>query len=199
MCSVSENPKHTSIDFSCLFWKSVLGEYSLKIDSILLYEQSPVYHADVVVHGRFFHTFGSGSHREDCVVKHKQPDDLLTKYYTENVSIYVKHPELAIRWLEDSCKTPAKFVIYKGEFFCPTTILDLLDKDDDCTKPETWKHLFCSKYVLLFLRYCHLTDNLEAPEEKLRLLWTINSNQCTPAFLRRLVLRIFHSEQSGYL
>ena len=187
-----------SIKFSCLFWNSHFREYSIETDAVLLYEMSTEYHVDVLVSGHSFHTFGAGRNKNGSVRLDLQPDNILTKYFTENISIHVKDPDLAIDWLEDACNTKAIFKLYHYEFLLPETIMDIIEKDDDCTRPETWKHIFCSKFVLLFLRYCHLTGNLEAPEGRLRILWTVNSNHCTPAYLKKMVQYIFHPEQCGY-
>ncbi len=188
--------RRTPVQFSLLFWDSRIREYNLQTDAIVFYEMSAQYHVDVLVHSTSYHSFGASSLSKKCVHVEKQPDDILTKYWIENVSIRVKDPDLAVKWLERACKAKTKFKINEYKFFIPQFVEEIIEKDEDCTVPETWKNLFCSKFVLLFLRYCHLTGNLDADEERLRKLWTVNSNQCTPAHLKRIVLHIFHYLQT---
>jgi hypothetical protein len=184
--------QNKSVEFSLLFWDASLGEYTLRNDLVLIYEMSRQYHVDVMVNSIQRHTFGAGGLHKQCVHVERQPYDILTRFITEDVSIRVKDPFLAVEWLGRASRTKAKFKVYQYKFLIPGFVEEWIEEDDDCMAPETWKNLFCSKFVLLFLRYCHKTGNLDADEERLQELWTVNSNQCTPAFLKRLVLHIFH-------
>ena len=184
--------RKTPVEFSLLFWDAFLGEYTLENDLVLIYEMAQQYHVDVMVHSKSYHTFGASSLKKDCIHVQRQEYDMNTQTYTENVSIAVTDPLLATEWLARASKTKAKFKVYQYKFFIPEFVEELIENDEDCMTPETWNNVFCSKFVLLFLRYCHKMGILDAEEERLQELWTVNSNQCTPAYLKRLVLHIFH-------
>lgn len=70
----------------------------------------------------------------------------------------------------------------------PKTYLDLWEGDVECKRPDKWKRIFCSQFVLLFLRRCALAGVLKG---KTDLLWSVNTHSCTPAMLRTLLTRVF--------
>ena len=148
-------------------------------------------HAEVLVNDT---AFSAQSQFCDAVIARNIPDML--KYDgIEWVKIPVKEDKIhtAIDFLQSACKTHALFEIPLLDFLFPSLVTNLIDVDnkEECVHPEEWKHLYCSKFVLFFLRFCDRMDALDISKEKVRPLWEINSNRCSPVMLRRLVTRAF--------
>lgn len=77
----------------------------------------------------------------------------------------------------------------------PKPCLDVVEHDLDCMRPETWQRLYCSQFVLLFLRRCAI-QGLLPYWCKANLLWSVNSHGCPPARLMALIERVFHRWQA---
>jgi hypothetical protein len=74
----------------------------------------------------------------------------------------------------------------------PKSILDRIDPDVDCSHPDTWGQVYCSQFVLLFLRWCDAHGVLGVPESRSRLLWSVNSRECVPSMLREIADAVFN-------
>jgi len=76
----------------------------------------------------------------------------------------------------------ATYCIPYARFALPSFLVH--DLGDD---PATWDHLYCSQFVLLFLRACARAGVLDLPRDRLAPLLACNSVQCSPAHIRRLL------------
>jgi len=74
------------------------------------------------------------------------------------------------------------------DFVLPNAVLRRTDPDVDCDAPETWPHLFCSQFALLFLRHCHKHGLIQVNEPlRAKALYVCNSHVCSPAHLREIM------------
>lgn len=153
-------------------------------------------HAEVLVNDT---AFTAQSSYADAVIERDIPD-MLQYECIEWVKIPVKEDKVhtAIDFLHLACKTHAEFEIPVLDFLFPSLITDLIDVDkkEECIHPEEWKHLYCSKFVLFFLRFCDEKGVLDASKDKMKPFWKINSNRCSPVMLRQLVTRVFDTAEN---
>ena len=104
--------------------------------------------------------------------------------------IPITHPGVALDILEDIfTKCRASYGFNPLDMAMPKSCLDFWEDDLDCTRPDTWKRLFCSQLVILFLRRCALAGVLHG--RNLELLWSVNTHGCPPSKLKTLLTRIF--------
>ena len=126
----------------------------------------------------------SGKDASSCVVKYRfgqvQPFPFL-----EFVDIPVKNLQRARQIAEEiHAKTRATYEIPFFDLAIPSYFVH-----DIGTDPAHWDHLYCSQFVLLFLRICAQKDILDLPRSKLECLDEshCNSVRCTPAHLRHVL------------
>lgn len=109
--------------------------------------------------------------------------------------ISISHPSVALDILEDIfTKCRASYGFNPLDMAIPKSCLDFWEDDLDCTRPDTWKRIFCSQLVLLFLRRCALAGVLDG--NNLDLLWSVNTHGCPPSRLKVLLTRIFTQQWS---
>ncbi len=111
-----------------------------------------------------------------------------TEYQPEDWSVMelpVTDELRALVILEDMLASPAPYRISVGECAMPKCMVDAIERDADCMHPEAWKGVFCSQFVLLFVRRCSREGILQAvPHERHALLWSVSSKGCLPSRLR---------------
>lgn len=146
-------------------------------------------HAEVLVNNT---AFTATSMRDSIVYKREFPD-LLEYSDIEWLKLPIKDVHVAINFLELTFKTHAEFGIPVLDFLFPQLVVDAVDVDhkDECMHPDEWHQLYCSKFVLFFLRHSHRKGNLDVDDKMMEPIWRINSNRCSPAMLRRLVQKAF--------
>jgi hypothetical protein len=174
----------------CIFREGNWGDFS---DTLQLIYSLGVRecHAEVLVNDT---AFTAQSIMKDAVFKREMPG-MFTYDDIEWLKLPIKDAHKAIDFLEEACKTHAKFGIPVLDFLFPELVVDMVDVDhkDECMHPDAWKQLYCSKFVLFFLRYSHKTGNLIVDDASMEPLWRVNSNRCSPVMLRKLVTTAFSS------
>ena len=131
-----------------------------------------------------FSTFEKTKYCISCKQFYHDPD------YWHLIQLPISNPNLALRFLEDSCHSLTSYRINVFECAMPKTILDLFDSDLDCSDSSNWKYMFCSQFSLLFIRRCLLSNILLIPKEKHWLLWSVNSKGCLPSRLQIIMNEI---------
>jgi hypothetical protein len=109
------------------------------------------------------------------------------------VDIPITNHGVATRFVQEALASPAVYHYSILEFGMPKFMLDRLDSDLNCLQPATWDKLFCSQFVLLFLRRCAISGILDVPVEKQKLLWSVNSKGCLPSRLKIITDSLFQS------
>jgi hypothetical protein len=136
-------------------------------------------HAEIRFNGYTFSPFYDSSNSIDVFKECN-----LGEWDFQEVS--VTNPSVVMDILEDMlfrCK--ASYGFNPLDMALPKSCLDFWEDDLDCTRPDTWRKLFCSQFVLLFLRRCALAGILRG--ENLDLLWSVNTHGCPPARLKNLL------------
>lgn len=131
--------------------------------------------------------------KNPCVVKYTPTDYFLSLPCVETVKIPLTDDRIAKLFLEESSMSSATYQIPVSDFLLPKYVLDFEKSDLDCCRPDTWEHLYCSQFVLLFLRFCAMHGILDMPTDKLYYLSPsyVNSRTCTPAHLRHILRLMF--------
>lgn len=136
---------------------------------------------------RAVHPPQTASPSRSCVVKYSfqrvAPMPML-----ELVQVPVTSLALAKQIAEEIyASTAASYDIPYAELALPSFLVHDVGSD-----PSRWHHLYCSQFVLLFLRRCADRGALDLPRERYSLLFEphCNSVQCTPAHLRRVLRRV---------
>jgi hypothetical protein len=107
----------------------------------------------------------------------------------EYQDVFITHPGVALDILEDILiRCTASYGFNPLDMALPKSCLDFWEDDLDCTRPESWKRIFCSQFVLLFLRRCVLAGILRG--KNLELLWSVNTHGCPPAKLKFILSRV---------
>lgn len=140
-------------------------------------------HAEVIVGGTAYSAVGRAP--DPCVLTYRVGTKLLAQPFVRLVRVPVTDLNKARAFLDGATRTRATYDIPVAQMVAPDAVLHLARKDLDPARPATWHHLFCSQFVLLFLRYCHTENILPLPREKLQVLWSEDSVKWTPAHLRR--------------
>lgn len=155
------------------------------------YDKGYEVHADIILDGMCYSAVGTAP--GPCVLKGEYvPNPRRNSAGGEElVSIPVTNPADARKYLEKAAEV--KTIQYKIPFFDFVTpfnaILDYTDPDLDCDTPKAWPTMFCSQFVLLFLRHCHKHGIIEVPTP--RPLYTCNSHVCSPGHLREIMRAAF--------
>lgn len=132
--------------------------------------------------------FGEADHK--CMDIIKLHNDIhIPEWHVVEIPI-IDHT-VATQFVEEALNSHAVYSYSIPEFAMPKFILDTIDSDLDCRHPETWDKLFCSQFVLLFLRRCAVAGILNIPEAKQQLLWSVNSKGCLPSRLQIITDRMF--------
>jgi hypothetical protein len=141
-------------------------------------------HAEVVLdNGEAYSAVGREP--RPCVIQYKVTEKLLSQPFVRLVKVPVNDVEKARKFLRKAAETKATYDIPVAQMLAPDALLHAVRADLDATHPATWHHLFCSQFVLLFLRYCHTERMLPLADRKLKILWSEDSVKWTPAHLRR--------------
>jgi hypothetical protein len=165
------------------------GNFLLTLEHVVYPFDYPYHdvHAEVCLNGTRYSAVGLSP--SPCVLTLPFHSNLLSLPCVETVSLPITDDRIAQLFLTESSKTPATYFIPIQDFLTPKAILDYTKPDLNTIRPDTWQHLYCSQYVLLFLRYCAEHGILPLPAHKLAYLHPsyINSRTCTPAHLRHII------------
>jgi hypothetical protein len=143
-------------------------------------------HAEVILDGIAFSAVGQEP--SSCVLQYRINPEIFNYECIELVDIPLTHPEIARKFLLKAATTPATYHIPIRDFILPKFVLDYLDPDLDFSLPSSWSHLYCSQFVLLFLRFCAAQNIIPIDSEKLRRkLYSVNSHACSPAHLAHIL------------
>lgn len=140
-------------------------------------------HAEIIVEGTAFSAVGRPP--GPCILTYSIGERLKSQPFVRLVDVPVTDLAAARRFLEEAAGTEATYDIPVGQMLAPDLLLHCARDDLDPIHPATWHHLFCSQFVVLFLRYCHKKNILPLPEKRLQVLWSEDSVKWTPAHLRR--------------
>jgi hypothetical protein len=153
---------------------------------------NPGVHSEVWIHDYRVtardHRFGEDKHKSMDIIP-LDPDLDTSQWHVMKIPITDK--KKAVDIIEEELASPAVYHYSIPELAMPKFILDSIDTDLDCCHPEKWDTLFCSQFVLLFLRRCAIAGILDVPKEKQRLLWSVNSKGCLPSRLQIIANHIF--------
>ena len=132
--------------------------------------------------------FGEEHHKcMDIIPLHKDLD--ISKWHV--VDVPITNHSLAAKFVQEAIASPAIYNYSVLEFGMPKFVLDRIDSDLDCLRPDKWDKLFCSQFVLLFLRRCAIAGILNVSEKKQKLLFSVNSNGCLPSRLKIITDHMF--------
>jgi hypothetical protein len=142
-------------------------------------------HAELVIGNTAYAAVYNEKNPDKCIVKHDF-DEFAEHPLLEFVHVPVKDAREAKQLAEriwGECK--AYYWIPVAELALPGFCVH--DLGDD---PATWDHLYCSQFVLLFLKLCAERGMLALPREAVDMVMHCNSVTCTPAHLKRLLDQI---------
>lgn len=164
---------HNTVNFFCVIYKSHLKYGNMRLDTLLIYEQSCEYHTEIAavtfdnedISMSLVDLFYATSKHERGIKREliflDELEDSIKEGKVECYPIYVKDHQLALNWLDAASNSSTTFSIPYWDFLLPSSIVDYVDMDDEnFNLPETWKNIFCSKFILLFLRTCFYSGNL---------------------------------------
>lgn len=138
-------------------------------------------HAELIIFNTAYAAVCNKSSPKNCILKYEFK--LIKKLpFVNFVDIPVKNMEAVSELAESIWKNcRASYRIPFTDLAMPSFLVH--DLDDD---PKHWDHLYCSQFVLLFLRICAEKDLLDIPVSQLQLLDEkhCNSVTCTPAHLK---------------
>jgi len=100
------------------------------------------------------------------------------------VDVHVSDIDLALGFVDAALDSSADYGIDVLE-----CALWYRSDDLDCCRPSTWDCVFCSQFVLLFLRWCDVHGLLGDVDA--RLFWSVNSKGCLPSRLEIILRRVF--------
>lgn len=143
-------------------------------------------HAEVLVNNTGYSAVGLPPNR--CVIKYAFNRAVLTQPFVECVDVPVTDVEEAQRIVEQLADNHATYQIPVMDFLVPSIFIRDLDLD-----PRDWGHLFCSQFVLLYLRVLRRHQLIRAPEYRLKHLDDCPSKTCSPAHLRHMLDRVLCS------
>ena len=109
------------------------------------------------------------------------------------VDVPITNPGLALEFIERAFEARVPYGINVLECALPKALLDDFDPDLDCMRPDRWDRVFCSQFVLLFLRWCDAHGILGGCKEdgSKALLWSVNSRGCLPSRLEIITDTMF--------
>jgi hypothetical protein len=160
------------------------GKWSSPGDaSLMLLEMDSHVHAEVWVDDMGFSSGYNGKARSVFQAPRPGPADPTPKGW-DVFPLPLSDEAPAVDIMRDMWRTEAPYKINARDFVLPRALVDRLDPDVDCARPQEWHSLFCSQFALLYLRRCALEGLLEDPD---RILWQLNSRSCAPSHLARLL------------
>lgn len=142
-------------------------------------------HAEIILKKTAYSAVGLPP--EPCVLTYTLDPSQLAMPCIEYVHIPLTDMHTAKDFLITATKTQATYDIAALDFCLPDFVLKYTDPELECSLPMTWTHLYCSQFVLLFLRYCHVKKIIPLSDERLRLLWSTSSHKCSPAHLKHIL------------
>ena len=150
-------------------------------------------HTEIWFNGFRIAAMGEHHPKESCVQVTETPE--LESYTSVEgwhvVTLPISDPQKALDFISRVHSLPIPYNINVSECALPKCLLDEIDGDLDCCHPEHWNSLFCSQFALLFLRYCANQGILQIPDDRAKLLWSVNSKGCLPSRLQIITDRVF--------
>lgn len=144
-------------------------------------------HAELIVGRHRYAAVNSPRSEKSCIFK-CEVGDVHSSPHVEVVDIPVSNLMRAVEIAESIwSRAHASYSIPYFDMAVPSFMLGDLDLD-----PTHWDYLYCSQFVLLYLRICAREGILTVPAQRLRLLDEdhCNSLQCTPAHLRHVLSNV---------
>ena len=105
--------------------------------------------------------------------------DYDTKFW-DVVEVRVSDIDVALGFIDAALEAHTPYGV--NPFECA---LHYCHDDLDCCHPATWGRVFCSQFVLLFLRWCAVHGVLVCKDSGP--LWSVNSRGCLPCRLREIL------------
>jgi hypothetical protein len=201
---------------------------NIRLDTLLIYEQSYEYHTEIAT--VTFHDddksmslvnlfYAADKHEyginKELIFLHEL-ENSIKNGEKECFPIYVKDYQLALDWLNAASHSSTPFSIPYWDFLLPSSMVDYVDTDNEnFNSPKIWKNIFCSKFVLLFLRSCFYSGNLIVTSKDTinntdddhnlnkkkkiieQLLWQKNSNRCTPTDVMHIMQHLLEISLSN--
>ena len=147
-------------------------------------------HAEVVLNGTCYSAVGK--YPDPCVLTYKFNPQLSALPCVELIDVPISDLNAAQDYLARATNTPARYHIPFAEFLLPKLAVDYVDPEYDFMDPSSWTRLYCSQFVLLFLRYCEYRRIISADSTKLHeTLYSVSSHTCTPAHLAHMLGDLF--------
>lgn len=141
-------------------------------------------HAEIIAGNTGYSAVGRPP--DHCVIKYNFDHAAFdSQPFVEFVKVPITDLKGAVEILEDMSTTSATYDIPWMDFLVPSIFIKDLDLD-----PHHWGHLYCSQFVLLFLRKCRKKNLLPLPEDRLVYLDSCKSETCTPTHLKRMLDKI---------
>jgi len=112
------------------------------------------------------------------------------------VNVPVADIDRAMEFIDRALDARVRYGISICECALPKSLS--IEADVDCCRPETWDHVFCSQFALLFLCWCDHHDLLLVPKSSSFLLWSVNSRGCLPSRLQIITDMVFGRSDAGY-
>lgn len=110
------------------------------------------------------------------------------------VDVPITDAQRAWQFIAAAAGARVEYGVSAGECAFPKFVIDAFEGDLDCCRPATWDRLFCSQFVLLFLRWCAVQKILDVPDERSVVLWSVNSRGCLPSRLKILMDMMFEEK-----
>jgi hypothetical protein len=156
---------------------------------LMVFEMDSHVHAEVWIDNMGFSAF-DGEYRPNsqCVLKvpRPAPGEPVDKEW-DVFPLRLSDEARAVEIMTETWNSPARYSLNVRDFILPQRLVNYADPDVDCTKPLQWTTLFCSQFVLLFMRRCAEEGILSDPNGA---LWRMNSRSCTPSHLTGIMRRL---------
>jgi hypothetical protein len=153
---------------------------------LMVFEMDSHVHAEVWIDDMGFSAFGGTG--GPCVlgVPRPAPGEPVGREW-DVFPLRLADEARAVDIMRETRRSPARYSLNARDFVLPRRLVDAVDPDVDCARPEGWPTLFCSQFVLLFMRRCAAEGLLRDPAGD---LWRMNSRSCAPSHLAGIMRRL---------
>ena len=131
------------INFFCIICKSHMRYDNLRLDTLLIYEQSHEYHAEIAAvifidedkPMSLVNVFSASSGHQRGINKEliflHELEDSIKNGEKEYFPIYIKDYKSALNWLNTACDSSTPFLVPYWDFLLPSSIVDYVDIDNE--------------------------------------------------------------------
>lgn len=162
---------------------------------LMVFEMDSHVHAEVWIDDMGFGAF-DGEYRphRECIIRipRPAPGEPVDKEW-DVFPLRLSDEARAIEIMHETWASPARYSLNVRDFILPQRLVNYADPDVDCTQPLQWKTLFCSQFVLLYLRRCAAEGILSDPNGA---LWRMNSRSCAPSHLTGIMRQLLRPQQA---